>query len=394
MLKNRRRALALLATALAAPRLHAADGKRPLTIAVSAEYGMLGSHAAQSIEKGVALAVAEINEKGGVLGGRPLQVVRRDDRGVPARAIDNVRELAADPDVIAVFCGRFSPVAEALIPVVSELSMPLLDPWAAADGLANNGQKPNFVFRLALNDSWAIDAMLAHARQRRYKRLTALLPNNAWGRSCQAAIERQIRAKPGLLVDVTWHNWGDANFAPNLIAARENHSDALLLVANEAEGKHILELLSRMPPGEQLPIIAHWGITAGDFHQVTNGLASKLDLVTVQTFAFSDAPDARQRQVLQTGQRILGEDVRQLRALVGFAHAYDLACLLARAIDKAGSADRRAIRNALEQLGPHPGLVRHYLRPFTPANHEALTREQVFIARYDARGNLVRVREH
>lgn len=394
MLTNRRRALALLAASFASPLLHATGGKRPLNLAVNAEYGMLGSHAAQSIEKGVALAAAEINEKGGLLGGRPLQVVRRDDRGVPARSIDNVRELATNPDTVAVFCGRFSPVVEALIPVVSEIGIPLLDPWAAADGLANNGRKPNFVFRLALNDSWAIETMMNHARRRRFRHLTAMLPNNAWGRSGQAAIERQIKARPDIKADVTWYNWGDNNFTPNLIAARENRSDALLLISNEAEGKLILELLGRLPPAEQMPIIAHWGITAGDFHLVTNGLASQFDLVTVQTFAFKETPDRRQQQVLQAGERFLGEDLRQLRALVGFAHAYDLTHLLALAIDKAGSADRKAIRNALEQLGPYAGLVRNYPRPFSPANHEALTRDQVFIARYDPQGNLVRVREH
>ena len=213
-------------------------------------------------------------------------------------------------------------------------------------------------------------------------------------RSGQAAIERQIKARPDIKADVTWYNWGDNNFTPNLIAARENRSDALLLISNEAEGKLILELLGRLPPAEQMPIIAHWGITAGDFHLVTNGLASQFDLVTVQTFAFKETPDRRQQQVLQAGERFLGEDLRQLRALVGFAHAYDLTHLLALAIDKAGSADRKAIRNALEQLGPYAGLVRNYPRPFSPANHEALTRDQVFIARYDPQGNLVRVREH
>ena len=55
-----------------------------------------------------------------------------------------------------------------------------------------------------------------------------------------------------------------------------------------------------------------------------------------------------------------------------------------RAINKAGSADRRKIRDALEQLGPYRGLVRHYERPFSAERHDALSPEQVFMARYDA----------
>ena len=391
MWHERRKILALLGATAFAPLLRAASGGNTLKIAVVAEYGMQASHAAQSIEKGVALAIEEINEQGGILRGRPLQLVRRDDRGLPARAIDHMREMAADPDVLAVFCGRFSPVALELVPVATELGILLLDPWAAADGIANNSQKPNYVFRLSLTDSWAIEAMIEHARRRRMKRLTALLPNTGWGRSCFAAIERVLKAKPGIQVDTIWYNWGDTDFSNALVSARRTQSDALLMVANESEGKHILDLVDRTPPAERLPIIAHWGISAGDFNQVTGGQASRLDLVTVQTFAFSNTPKGRQQKVINSAQRLLGEDVRKLPALVGFAHAYDMTWLLAKAIEKAGVPDRKAIRDAMEMLGPQEGLVSSYRRPFSPANHEALSRDHVFMARYNSDGLLVRV---
>jgi len=394
MLPERRKLLALMASALAAPHLLAADEKPPVKIAVSAEYGMQGSFAAQSIEKGVALAVAEINQRGGVLGGRRLEVVSRDDRGLPARAIDNMRELARDPDVVAVFCGRFSPVALELVPVSSETQMLLLDPWAAADGIANNGQKPNYVFRLSLIDTWAIEAMLDHARKRRMTKLTALLPNTGWGRSSQAAIERYLKNHRDLRVEATWYNWGDTQFADQMLVARRERSDGILLIANEAEAKHILRVVDGMEPAERLPIIAHWGMTAGDFNRVTEGRASRMDFVTVQTFAFSAQPNARQAAVLLSAERHLGEDVRKIPALVGFAHAYDLTHLLALAIGKAKGTDRKLVRAALEQPVSYDGLVRSYRNPFTATNHEALSRDQVFIARYAVDGSLVPVSGH
>lgn len=389
MWPERRKFLALIASAFAAPSVLAADSIMPLKIAVSAEYGMQGSFAAQSIEKGVALAVAEINARGGVLGGRLLEVIRRDDRGLPARAIDNMRELALDPDVVAMFCGRFSPVALELVPVATETQMLLLDPWAAADGIANNDQKPNFVFRLSLIDSWAIEAMLDHARKRKMTRLTALLPNTGWGRSSLAAIERYLKTRRDLRVEATWYNWGDTQFTEQMLIAQRSRSEALLLVANESEAKHILRLIDGMEAGDRLPVIAHWGMTAGDFNRVTEGRASRMDFVTVQTFAFPQQPNARQSALLKSAERYLGEDVRRLPALVGFAHAYDLMHLLAIAIDKAKTPNRKLVRTALEQLGSHEGLVRSYKRPFTATSHEALGREEVFIARYAADGSLV-----
>jgi len=73
------------------------------------------------------------------------------------------------------------------------------------------------------------------------------------------------------------------------------------------------------------------------------------------------------------------------------AHAYDLTHLLARAINKAGSTDRRKIRDALEQLEPYDGLIQRYAQPFSPKRHEALSPERIFMARYAQDGTLERI---
>ena len=77
-----------------------------------------------------------------------------------------------------------------------------------------------------------------------------------------------------------------------------------------------------------------------------------------------------------------------MRDQVGFAHAYDLTHLLAGAIRRAGGTGRAAIRDALENTEGHDGLVRRYRKPFGPNDHEGLDREQLFLARFDADGNL------
>ena len=69
-------------------------------------------------------------------------------------------------------------------------------------------------------------------------------------------------------------------------------------------------------------------------------------------------------------------------APVGTAHAYDLTHLLIKAVIKAGSSDSSAVRNALESLGPHQGLVKHYNPPFTSTRHDALDRGDFILTRY------------
>jgi branched-chain amino acid transport system substrate-binding protein len=74
---------------------------------------------------------------------------------------------------------------------------------------------------------------------------------------------------------------------------------------------------------------------------------------------------------------------------VGAAQAYDLTHILALAIDRAGSTDRKAVRDALERIGTVRGLVKTYSPPFTPARHEALGPDDLLLARYRADGVLV-----
>ncbi len=376
--------LALLASAV----ICSAHAAAPVVVGVSAEYSMKNSLAAQSIEKGVKLAIDEINAAGGVLGGRKLELQAMDDRGVPARAIENLKELAKNPDALAVLCGRFSPVAVELVPVANRERFLLLDPWAAADGIANNGGDPNYVFRLSMTDTWALRVMTRHARERKFKRLALFLPSTAWGRSSLAAFEAYAKGFPQLRSEHYWYNWGDTDFAGKLLQAQINGAEAILLVANETEGSMIVQQMAAQPENRRLPLISHWGLAGGDFPAIAGEALHSVDMVVVQTFSFRDAKSAKARSVEQGYRRLFAEDIGALQAAVGFAHAYDLTHLLALAIKKAGSTDREAVRQAMERLGNYAGLVKNYSRPFSPKSHEALDESQVFLARYQKDGSL------
>lgn len=384
---TRRRLLGALCGSAALATLPAqGQSSGPIRIGLSAEFGMQGSHAAQSIEKGILLAIDEINAAGGVLG-RPLALEKRDDRGVPARGVDNLTELAAMPDLVAVFCGRFSPVAMEQAPVANRLGVLLLDPWAAADGIVRQ-PAPNYVFRVSANDTWAMQTLLDHARRRQYRKLALLLPNTAWGRSSEAAALAHANSDPGARLTSYWYNWGDTDFAPRLQQIRNEGARALVMVANEGEGAQVVRAMAALPPEQRLPIISHWGIAGGDFAATTGKALEAVDLVVVQTFSFSGNTSPRAKAVAASIPKRLGHDVAVLRGQVGFAHAYDLTHLLALALRKAGSTGRAALRDALENTESHDGLVRRYRKPFGPNDHEGLDREQLFLARFDVDGNL------
>lgn len=177
--------LTLLASLVSAP----AAGQTPVLIGLDAEFGHKTSTSAQAIQQGIEIAIDEINAAGGVLGGRKLALVVRDNRALPAVGVDNLRELAAMPDLVGVFGGKFSPVFLEWLPVAHQLGVLMLDPWGSADPITENAYRPSYSFRLSLKDAWAAPAMLKFARKERgASRVGILLPNTGWGRSNRNAL--------------------------------------------------------------------------------------------------------------------------------------------------------------------------------------------------------------
>ncbi len=89
----------------------------PVYVALDAEFGHKTSTSAQAVQKGMEIAIDEINRAGGVLGRRNLELIVTDNKSIPAFDVDNLRELAAKKDLVGVFGAKFSPVVMVWIPV-------------------------------------------------------------------------------------------------------------------------------------------------------------------------------------------------------------------------------------------------------------------------------------
>ncbi|ABK45143.1 amino acid/amide ABC transporter substrate-binding protein, HAAT family [Magnetococcus marinus MC-1] len=352
-------------------------------------YGLKNSTSAQSIEMGLRLAIDEINTAGGVLGGRPLALVTADNRSVPARGIENLKKFAADPNLVAVVGGRFSPVLLQQLELVHHLPIPLLDAWGSADGITDHAQSPSYSFRISLRDKYAMPIMLQYAASKGSDKVALLVPNTGWGRSNTNAAERYIKKHPETQITlIHWYNWGEKDFSAAYQAVLDSGAQALVMVANDLEGSIIVRHVSSRPQAERLPIISHWGVTGGAFVEACGPALQAVDFSVVQTFSMlrSQGP-ALTRVVTLLHDKLGIKDPAKMDSPVGFAHAYDLVHILARAINLAGSIDRVAVRDALEQVRDYAGLVRNYDHPFPAEDHNGLKLEDVFMARFQ--GNTI-----
>ncbi len=363
-------------------------------VGLNAEAGHVTSTSDDAIRQGIRIAIDEINRSGGVLGGRRLELLVRDNRAVAARAAAHYKELAGTKDLVAVFCGKFSSGVLESLPLIHQKELVLLDPWAANDKVVENGYAPNFAFRLSLKDSWAVPAMMGYARKRGFSKVGLLLVNTSWGRNNNEVVRRYLAANPGIsVVDTQWFNYGDNSLMPQYRAIRKAGAKAVVFVGIEPEGAVLVREMAALPPGERLPVVSHWSVAGGDFPAMTGKALDKVDLAFVQTFDLHHDRGKKARQLLAVANRLFDmKSFSEVKSPCGLAHAYDLTRILAMAIEEAGSTDRRNVRAALERLGRYEGLIRVYDPPFTSDRHEALSPENVFMARYGTDGSIRAIR--
>ena len=321
-----------------------------------------------------------------MLGGRQLELVEKPNGSLPARSANNITAFAADPNLVGVFCGRFSPTVLETLPLIHQLGVPLLNPWAAADGIVDNGYALNHVFRLSLKDSWAAEVALSHCQKRGLKRVGLLMLNTSWGRSSKKACEAFAERTPGLSVSSTqWINWDDqpTSMRTKVELLKAAGAQAIFLTANAEEAAKLCQAQLTQPSGQRLPVISHWGVAGGNLPALVGRSFHELDFRVVQTYSFIGRTSPHVQRVVNAVLELTGgHSERSIASPVGVAHAYDLTHILALAINLAGSTDRRAVRDALEHVPAYHGLIKRYAPAFTPQRHEALSPRDVFLAAY------------
>ncbi|MGX9220492.1 ABC transporter substrate-binding protein [Massilia varians] len=364
---------------------------QPVRVGLDAEFGLDNSTSAQAVELGMRTAIAEINRAGGVLKGRPIELVTKDHRSIPARGIRNIEEFARMPDLVAVFGGRFSPVIIEELPTLKATKTLFMATWSSADGIIDNGMKPNYVYRLSLRDSLAMPKLLQTAHKRGLRKVGLLLTNTSWGRSNLAAAEKFAEANKDIkIVQTAWYNWRDQTLVAKYNALRSAGAQVVVLVANDDEAAVLVREVAALPKSERVPILSHWGVTGGEFVRQAGPALNQVDFSVIQTFSFFKADPKQLERFMRNAATVSKvRRIEDIQGPVGVAHAYDLMHILAKAIDQAGSTDRKAVRDALEKLRPYRGLVKNYAPPFTPTRHEALSARELLIARYRADGVIV-----
>jgi branched-chain amino acid transport system substrate-binding protein len=370
------------------PALGPASGpalaQEPIKIGHVAALSGGSAPSGEAITRGLTIAIDEINDKGGLLGGRKLELIQRDDESLPPKGVVAARELISKEKVIALFGGIDTPVALACVPVVNREKVPYIGVWAAGTGITRNGADPNFVFRVSAVDALVDVKLLDYANKKFGSAKPGLmLINNPWGESNEKGLFAADKDNTAVeIAGVEKFENNDVDMTPQLTRLKAKGADSIILVVNTPPGAQVMKSRERM--GWKVPVISHWGISGGRFPELAGSTAG--DAHFVQTYSFFGKLNA-------TGERVLAALKKKYSAIkgpedifapVGTANAYDALHLLALAITQAGSTDGDKVREALENLNStYDGLIKTYNKPFSKAEHDALGPSDYIMVRYE-----------
>jgi len=372
---------AILALACANLGVAAAQAAEPIKIGLITALSGQSALAGEAISRGMQVAIDEINAKGGLLGGRKLELVRRDDEANPAKGVTAARELIYKEKVAVIFGGLDTPVSMAIVPLVNQAKMPFMGPWAAGTPITKNGANPNFVFRVSAMDE-QVDAGMVDYAQKTFNsaKFGLIMVNNPWGESNQKGIVAALTAKG--LQPVGSEKFDDTavDVVPQLSRLKAAGADTLLLVGNVGPSAQVVKSLDRM--AWKVPVVSHWGPAGGRFTELAGPNAKEVHFVQTYSFFGKQSPVGEKVIAAMKAKYPDVKGPENITPAVGVANAYDAMQLTALAIAKAGSTDGDAIRQGYEQIDSYDGLIKSYKHPYTPTQHDALGAQDYIWAQF------------
>jgi branched-chain amino acid transport system substrate-binding protein len=223
--------------------------------------GLTGRHSDLGVSgrNGAQLALAELNAAGGI-GGRPLELVVRDDGQDPAQARRAVSELAA-LGVVAIVGPMTSSMAEAGLPVAEQAGVLMVSPTASAASF--RGKDDGFVTLFPSNAGLA-QALAGHlAARTRLRRVVVLVDQSnlafsaTWGQAFGAEL---VRRGGTVTASIPFSSGAGTSLGALAEQALASRPEAALVVANALDTAALCQQLRKRSAGVQL-LGTDWGFT-------------------------------------------------------------------------------------------------------------------------------------
>lgn len=306
------------------------------TVQLGAVLPLTGANATigEDQQRGIDLAVEQINEDGGVLG-KDLEVLVEDSGGTPEGAIDAARKLV-ETDGVPVVMGEYSsgntlPMAQFL----QREGIVHLNPGSSSPDLREVG---DYSFGVIGLDDVAGAFTAEKAYELGYRSAAFLGPNNPYGQGLVRETKARFEELGGTIEESILYTEGKNDYRAEVQRLASGGPDVLIYTAYGTEAATINRQAFEFGISDEIPFFCvYLTLCAADSEPETVEGQQGIEVNFI-------GPDGEDYQALY--QEKYGEDF----ASTFNGYLYDAVQLSALAIEEADSAEPDAIRDALPEV--------------------------------------------
>ena len=331
-----RRRVALAACALLALPAAVHAQQAPAAVKFGATLSLTGASASigEDQRRGMLLAVADINAQGGLLG-QPLQLIVEDTGGRSVAALDAAKKLVS-VDKVAAVLGEYS--SSLTIPVgqyVVREGLPFVNHGSSSPAVRTIGEGAFSVIglddasvRFSAQDLWDLG----------YRKVAFIAPNNAYGQGVAAEFKKNFEQLGGTLATQLLYTAGQSTYRRELQQMERSRPDVYVYSAYGQEAavinREAFEL--GLHQGQPWYAIYHTMCTTDSAPEHVAGQRG-IDVRSVgpQGQAFKAAYEKQYGHPFKSSYT---------------GYAYDAVRLLAAAVQKAGTTQPDAVKQALRSV--------------------------------------------
>lgn len=359
---HRRALLALAATAALSVQAQAQDIKFGYNGDLSASPSAQSGHAAVT---GMQAAIDDINAAGGVLG-KKITLVVRDDTSAPPKSIQNMSDLIDNEKVVAVFGPTNSGNAMAWKHIPNQKKIPVMGNVGSGTDITKpmSPGADNYMFRVSMVDREQVASLMAYVKKVG-KVVGYMAETTGYGQGGLKDMQ-EIGELQGIKpAAVERFAVADTDMTSQLNKMKAAGVDTVVVWA---QGTPIAQLVRSMEKINYFPLtLTSWAADNITFYDAAGKTLAEKPL-------FMRTIGEQRNPVQQKLFERIGPKLKAPSAFSFALHGYDSVMLMAAGIKQAGTTDGPAVRAALEDLkAPVQGVLKTYDKPFSKADHEALT---------------------
>ncbi|MCP4996916.1 MAG: ABC transporter substrate-binding protein, partial [Gammaproteobacteria bacterium] len=214
--------------------------------------------AGQLVQRGAELAVKYVNEQtGGVLDGRPLEIVMEDDQGTPEVGVAGYRRLTSQEEVVAIIGQYHSSVNLAINEVAKEIGVPIFSTQASNKDITAKGY--NIAFRTHAVDPVRAQAWISFIQDRGFTKVAMLSEDTDYGIGLIDEMETRV-ADQGLDVELNSvvFTRGTPDLTPQLLQLKDWGPDLVINIGTGEAAHLMLDQANTIDLFPEVPMLASY----------------------------------------------------------------------------------------------------------------------------------------